>query len=133
MHQDRPASVDHLGMRRNNRDLDGTVSVCMDNVTPEYGTDPESDFQGRKEKGKMIMTGQDTPYHKAMAEKERASITSDVVLTDAQINKSIENYIVSSTSAQTLLSAIRIIIKCYPVSPEHKVRLIEDILKGDES
>ena len=125
--------IHHLGMCGDDRNDDRSVPICMDDAVPEYGDHTSGDLQRRKEEKKeMIMTGQDTPYNKAIAEK-RASITSDAVLTDAHINKDIENYIVSATEAQTLLSAIRIIVKCYPVSPEHKVRLIEDILKGDES
>lgn len=79
-----------------------------------------------------IFKGDETPYFQK--QKEKASESAATLITsDAQINKSIEDYITLAVELQTIIRDISKIADAYYIEDNCKVRLIEDIIgKGDE-
>lgn len=79
-----------------------------------------------------VFKGDETPYAQKCKEKASASVAA-LVTSDAQINKSIEDYIVFSTQLQATVQAISKVVSAYYIEDNCKVRLIEDIIgKGEE-
>ena len=56
------------------------------------------------------------------------------ILSDAQINKHIEDYITLATNCEALLEAIYRVSNIYSLSDEDKTRVVKEIVKdyGDE-
>lgn len=78
-----------------------------------------------------VYRGEDTPY--AQAQKNASASAATLITSDAQINKSIEDYITLAVELQTVVRDISKIVDAYYIEDKCKVRLIEDIIgKGDE-
>ena len=80
----------------------------------------------------MIYQGNDTPYAKAMAAKEKASDSvGALIYTDAEIKGLIEcNTLLAK--AQTLLYAIHEVSTAFYLSSDHKVKLVAKLSEGGE-
>jgi len=76
----------------------------------------------------LIYQNENTPYAQAMAKKEASDSVGALMNSDALI-KYLENYITSSTEAQTLLKAAGIICRDYSAAAETKTRLITELTK----
>ena len=78
-----------------------------------------------------VFKGDETPY--AQAQKKASESVAALITSDAQINKSIEDYITLAVELQTIIRDISKIVDAYYIEDKCKVRLIEDIIgKGDE-
>ena len=78
-----------------------------------------------------VFKGDETPY--AQKQKEKASVSAaTLIMSDAELNRTIEDYIVIATRLQALTDAIRKITDAYYVEPQQKIRLIEDLLEVDK-
>lgn len=78
-----------------------------------------------------VFKGDETPY--AQKQKEKASESAaTLIMSDAELNRTIEDYIVIATQLQALTGAIRKITDAYYVEPQQKIRLIEDLLEVDK-
>ena len=81
----------------------------------------------------MIFKGNETPYAQEMAKKEASgTLVGELIVSDAQINKSIEEYISQASISQETLRIIKIVSDRYYLSDNDKKNLINDILKYKE-
>lgn len=80
----------------------------------------------------MIFKGNETPYAQEMAKKEASgTFVGELIVSDAQINKSIEEYISQASISQEALRIIKKIADAYFLSGDNKAKLIADILKEE--
>lgn len=81
----------------------------------------------------MIFKGNETPYAQEKAKKEASNTcVGELIVSDAQINKSIEEYIAQASISQETLRIIKLIADRYYLSDNDKKNIISDILKHKE-
>lgn len=82
----------------------------------------------------MIFTGNETPYQQRQKERTPDANVGTLLLSDAQINKSIADYIAKTAEMQTELNILRRVVNDRKVSeyPSVAVEIVRSILGGVE-